>query len=577
MRKWLRWQGLLAFLGVVVVLSALWLILVDGIVKRMIEKTGTQVVGARVEVGAADVSLFPLGLRLTRLQVTNPDKPMTNAVEIAEIALSVDPLNLLLRKVLIEKMTLAGVRLNTPRKTSGAIAERPVSATALKKKLAEKFELPSLEIRDVREILRKEELESLKLIASVRADIDAGKEKWQKRLAELPDKKKLKEYKKRIKKLKLKKKDGLFGILGGVSEIMEIRRELEQKINLIRTARADLDRELKLLQKRLKEAEKAPQNDIRRLKQKYSLSPEGLANLSRMLFAGKIAEWMEKTFVWYGRLRPFLERSGERKDGTDTEVVKPLRGRGVNVRFKEYRPLPDFLIRTTQAAIEMPAGAITGQIRNITPDQDILGMPLTFAFSGEGIKHIQSLKLDGKLDHIVPTSAKDTLNIRIRGFELRDITLSDSKQWPVSLQKGLADLDLQATLSGEALAARLAAKLVVELKSVKIAPGKQTDSKPAARVIGDALSGVSRFNLGADISGTLADYDIRLTSDLDRVLKNAVENMVRKQAARLEKDLSSAINKKVSGPLKDLKSGFGGLAAIDADLADRLSRVSGLF
>ncbi|MDE3036364.1 MAG: hypothetical protein KGJ14_10370, partial [Nitrospirota bacterium] len=119
---WIRWWGLGAFVGLAVLLALLWLFLVDPFVKRMIEQTGTKLVGAKVELAAAHVTLSPLGLTLTRLQVTNPDEPMSNAVEAARIAMSLDGLNLFRRKVIIEEMAVEGLRFGTQRQSSGAVA-----------------------------------------------------------------------------------------------------------------------------------------------------------------------------------------------------------------------------------------------------------------------------------------------------------------------------------------------------------------------------------------------------------------------------------------------------------------------
>ncbi|MDE3224403.1 MAG: hypothetical protein KGN30_03205, partial [Nitrospirota bacterium] len=47
---WIRWWGLGAFVGLAVLLALLWLFLVDPFVKRMIEQTGTKLVGAKVEL-----------------------------------------------------------------------------------------------------------------------------------------------------------------------------------------------------------------------------------------------------------------------------------------------------------------------------------------------------------------------------------------------------------------------------------------------------------------------------------------------------------------------------------------------
>ena len=99
--KWIRWQGLITFLALTVIVAFIWFFFIDSYVERMIEKTGTKANGAKVELDNADLTLFPAGLRITGLQVTNPDKPMVNAVEIKKIAMSLDGLNLLRRKVVM--------------------------------------------------------------------------------------------------------------------------------------------------------------------------------------------------------------------------------------------------------------------------------------------------------------------------------------------------------------------------------------------------------------------------------------------------------------------------------------------
>ncbi|MBW1675831.1 MAG: hypothetical protein JRJ79_04345 [Deltaproteobacteria bacterium] len=80
--KWVRWQGLIAFVVVVIVVMGVWFFVVDSAIEAVIEKTGTHVVGAKVELEDADLSISPLGLSLTGLQVTNPDEPMSNAVQV---------------------------------------------------------------------------------------------------------------------------------------------------------------------------------------------------------------------------------------------------------------------------------------------------------------------------------------------------------------------------------------------------------------------------------------------------------------------------------------------------------------
>ncbi|MFC1877916.1 hypothetical protein ACFL2E_11710, partial [Thermodesulfobacteriota bacterium] len=164
MIKWLRWQGLIVFVMVAAVVFLAWYFLVGTIVRHSIEKTGTRVVGAKVELAKADVHLFPLGITLIHLQVTNPDSPMSNALEAGQIDFAIDSLNLLRRKIIIDTMTMKGVRFNTPRKTSGAVnlqAKDQGPSETSKDTPSALPDMPSFQLPDIHEILAREKLESL--------------------------------------------------------------------------------------------------------------------------------------------------------------------------------------------------------------------------------------------------------------------------------------------------------------------------------------------------------------------------------------------------------------------------------
>ena len=562
--KWVRWRGLIAFIVVLIVVMGAALLFVDDAIEGIIEITGTRLIGAKVELGAADLSISPLGLSLTGLQVTNPDEPMSNAVQVDRMALLVEGAKLFRRKVIVKEMTLEGAQLNTPRKRSGAISRRPGAAPSVSKRAAgEKFTLPPLGVPNVSEILQREKLRSLELAEALQADLQAEKDEWRERRAELPDKAKLAAYRERIEKLRSAK--GGTRVLGAIKEVMGVQKELRKDLDRIKAAQNALQNNLALFRKRMDEVADAPLADARRLKEKYAFSPKGLTNLSRLAFGGKIAKWADTALDWYDRLRPVLERSKERKEGH--EVVKPVRGKGADVHFKEHEPLPDFLIRIAHVSMEIPAGSIRGQIRNITPDQDVLGVPLTYDFSGEDLTRLRSVKLDGALNHVDPSSPKDTANFKIRGYQVTDMSLSDSTELPMVLKKATADLKLQASLSGETLKANLLAGL----QSVEIATGSQDEAGGLVKAMASAVSDIKEFGVEANISGTLKAYDLQLSSDLDRVLKEAVRKQVEAQVTRLEKELQSAISEKVSEPMADIKASLGGLSAMSSELTARLN------
>lgn len=135
---------------------------------------------------------------------------------------------------------------------------------------------------------------------------------------------------------------------------------------------ADLKKNLRT---RINKVTRSPLEDVNRIKKKYALTPQGMGNMTALIFGPKYADWVQKGLSWYYKLQPFLTRVPQ-KEGKP-EVVKPVRGKGVNVRFKEYEPKPDFLIQFDRSSILIQAGTLSGTLRNITAQQAILGKPLT--------------------------------------------------------------------------------------------------------------------------------------------------------------------------------------------------------
>ncbi len=565
--KWIRWQGVVAFVVVTGLIAAVWLLLVDAWVKRAIERAGTAALGAQVELDDADLSLMPLGLTLTRLQVTNPDEPMTNAVEIARIAGAIDPLELLRRKVIVDQMTVDGLRFNTPRRTSGAIAPR-ARPEAAPSEPAGGLSLPSVELNDPKEILAKEldSLQSLKLAENLRTEVQTEKEKWQQEVAALPDKTKLNDYKQRIEGLKSAGKGGLGGVLGGVQEVKQIHEELQQDLARIKRVKTGLEQTLTIFKKRADDVARLPQEDVQRLMEKYSVSGQGLANVTRVLFRGPLADYVQTAVEWHRRLEPFLSRPTDKKPDAEAEVVKPLRGKGVDVRFAERAPLPSWLIRTSRVSVEIPAGVLNGEVKNVTAEQHVLGTPLTFAFAGDKLNGVDAITLNGAIDRVDQTKPQDTANLNVAAYQLDHLKLGGDHS-PVALTQGVADLNVRATLSGPSLAATVASNV----RGARIEAGKELAPGPVGEVIAGALAGVKAFQLKADVTGTQDQFDLKVDSNLDDVLKDAVGQQAKAQVSKLEGQLRAAIDDKVKTKLDEVRGNLGGLDQLIQDLAGRLS------
>jgi uncharacterized protein (TIGR03545 family) len=238
----------------------------------------------------------------------------------------------------------------------------------------------------------------------------------------------------------------------------------------------------------------------------------------------------------------------------------------VNVRFKEHEPKPDFLIQFARSSILIQAGTLSGTLRNITAQQDILGKPLTYEFSSDNLIDIKQVSIKGSLNRVSPATPKDTILAQVAGYNLKNVNLTDTLDTPVILESAVINrLNLEAIIQAE----KITSKLTSALSSARFVSESRQDAGPIAVAIQSALSEIKEFELNADIMGTLDNPSITLSSDLDDVLKKSVENVVKKQTAMFESKLKQAIAAKTGGEMKNLKQGMRDLNSFDKELKTR--------
>jgi len=522
------------------------------LVRRRIETSATAMVGAKVEIDRAFVSLFPLGLRLLRVRVASPDDPATNAVEAGRVSFDLDGWKLLGKKVHIREMSLERVRLNTPR---GA---RAAQGRAQRDEADGRgVSLPSFTAPGAEEILGREELESVRLAEELKKDLDARIERWREEIEGLADKRKLAQYRARARR-----SFEAGGETRGRDEAAALLKEIKQEVLRLRKARTGFRNELRVLRYRLREAERAPLEDIGRITGKYALSAAGASNMSRLLFSRAISSGLDAVLGWRERLVPAAARArngahrAERRRGADL-------GEGTE---------PDFLISRARVSLVMPVGEIAGEVSNIASDQSRLGKPLKFSFEAGGLEGLSSLRLEGEINRTRPGMPRDRVALRVRGYALRGVPLSLDPAFPITLEEGAADIDLRAGINGTKLTARLTARLA----PVSISAGGAEDHGPVGNVLAQALSGVRALKVKATVKGTTDEYTLGVTSDLDPGLKAVVSNVAAAEAAILEARLRPAVLEKTRGPLKNLRAGMAVLEGMERGLTESISAGEGL-
>lgn len=561
MKKGLFKKAWIAVVGFFIIIALIWFVVVDWVVEIAIESQGTKAVGARVDVAGADLSLLPAGIEVRGLQVTDPDSPMSNALDIRRIYSDIELKPLIQRKVIIDNLRMEGIRLNTPRKTSGAVAGgKPAAgkqAAPLPPWLGNMCagqNITPFSIPNAQDILSHEKLQSLELARQLSTRIDTAKAQWQQRLKDLPTRQELEAYRTRLNKVKAG--GGLESLLGSASELKRLNDDLRKDLSRLEKARAEYRTELQNLEKQSASLTKAPYEDVRRLKAKYAVSTEGLANLSRVLFGPSVCRWWKNGYQWYARLKPYLDGRPKAETQSPEESAKPAPKKG---------DMPDFLIRKLHVDALLETGHFTGEATDITSDPAIWGKPLAFKFLGRQMQRIKGINMDGVLNFMQPGNPRHHVKLLVQKFGLDHLELGDPDNLPLSITKALADISMNLDLAGPKLDALAKARLEDVQMAVEKAAGSEM-----TRALADAVASVTHFALTAIVKGSDPDYSTRIESDLDPLLRKAMGQVIATATSKLESQLQAAVAEKTQGPLKDAQNRLGGLAGMADEFSQRL-------
>lgn len=419
---------------------------------------------------------------------------------------------------------------------------------------------------DPKEILEKEDLETIRLANELKADIDAARARWEARIQELPDRQAFEEYKSRINKIKTGAR-GLSGLLGTAGEAAVLSKEIKADLDRVKAAKAALETDRTRFEKRAEQVTQAPAKDLKRLVEKYGLSTGGVANISRLLFGEKIYAWVTTAQKWYQRVQPYVVKATASGRDKKEKPAPPERGKGVDIRFREANPLPDFLIRKIHAQAVLEMGDIGGTIENLTLEQHILGAPTTFAFSGKDLKQAASVAAKGAVNFVSPQKPVHTVDLSVDRYAFSNAVLVDDPSFPLALKSGLADLSVRGRLDNSGINA----SGVLNTKKASLSLDMEKDAGPVKTAIASALGDIRAFDVRASAIGPIEDMDIKVSSSIDEAVKTALANQLKAETARFETALKTTMQEKIQAAVGTPGQYPAALDGIEKELAGRLN------
>ena len=579
-KSMIRPVGIVAFAFVAAMLVLCFYWAAPWIIKQGIERTGTELNGARVDVANVDLSLSPAGLYIYGLQITDAKQPMQNMLELEQAYAELDLFELWGGKVLINDLNIQSLRFGTDRTVSGAVQNEDLvaetegeSPSSVSESLSGSFASLGGELPDADSLLERHPLKTTELAKQLDSTFEEQKTKWQATSQALPDEKRLEYYEQEFKALTSGDIDSLEAFNERKAKFDALKQELEKDQELLLKAKQDLQQSQDLVQQNYQALKRAPQEDLKALKAQYSLDADGGLNLTGLLFGSQFQSYAENALYWYNRLAPLMAKTdSSSEDGSaadaQQDAVEPARGNGRFVHFGAKATSPDFLIQKAQASAVFSQGEVVFLGQDITHQQYLTGKASVISANATELNDTDLIDMVLTIDHRTADTA-DSLSLDIKGQRLGDLILSESDSLSLALADAKLDGNANVLLKSEDLSGELKSRF----KNTKlVADG----SSQVAKELASAFERVNSFSLNSELSGTLSQPEFDVKSDLDKVLKEAIAGRFEEKQKEWEGKLKAKLDSKLSSYLEEnaqVTKYFGDQSALlegDLDSVDSL-------
>ena len=548
MTNWIRSWGIALFAMLVLI----WVMSVDWLVKRTIIIYGSQLNGAQVELESADLSLWPAGLQLINLRVTDAYNPMFNSFEAGAITATLDTALLLRRQLIVEQLDIVDVRINSPRTHSGATKDTPTTAKSARFDFSDL--VPDISLPDMNILLADAQQQVNAEITKIEQQIEGVEQRWRNNIQQLPSKDKVAEYRDRWDKL------SSASFMEKILAAKKLKGEISNDLKVIKTFRKQLNSDRVLISQQIARAKGLPSAQADRVIQSSGLSDENIAFV-RSITGEQINQWIS-------RAKGF----GESLSSEDTELTH-VRGQGRWVTFLEDNPLPQVLIRRGQfnGRLQLASSnmSVTGTLSDIAYPLEEYSQPATAVVIAKDNRNA-SLLLKATLDHRT-ADFNDSFNLEIMNLPFNEMSLSSGSEKNLVLKTAT----LNFTAIGNASQSTLIANVVAKLSNPKL----QADPARAAKSeqwIAETLNLLDSVDLHVDISGALKDPMVDITSNLDKILAAGLKSQMSTQADKFKQQFTDKLGQQTSGQLTELSAKGDFLKDIQAILNDRKAAMPSL-
>jgi uncharacterized protein (TIGR03545 family) len=484
----------------------------EPIAKFMIEHEGSKQVGAQVDVDSVNISFYPTHVTLNGLTVANPQEPMRNLLQSEKVSADLDAKALFKMQVIADQVLLSGLQMYTERSTPGTLdgsmpPAKDESASAM----------PSISLPDPSALLAEEKATIQAEVTDIQNGFSEIEARWKIKSEKVPEQVQFDQYKQRWDELKDK------NVIERIAGAKELRDDIKAELRQFDNLKEDLSTDSAAVKSLSSRAANLPAEQSKRMMSKYGLD-QGSEGMLRFLLGDEVNALVQRGLSLYQETIGKIASKEEAAPSSEPATELP-----VNILIRKI------LIDGYQV-IGGEKLAYSGEINDVTDKQDYWNKPITMALRG-GMEQQSQLVIDGIFDQRNDT-VKSVFNMALKQLALSGVSLSQSPELPLQLEKGIADIAANFSIDGDNLKGSVAGLV----NQAKLLVAQTATNNKTATLLATALEDVSKLVMDLSVNGTVNEPAIKLKSNLDRILGDVLGAELKSQLGDVQEKLKTKLS-----------------------------------
>jgi uncharacterized protein (TIGR03545 family) len=593
--KVFRWKAIGPLLLFFLLLGFLVWIFAEPVARETTEEASTELLGTQVDLGKLDLLPRQASVELEALQIADPFVLTRNLIEADQIRLKLNPAALAEKKLVIEHLSLQGMRFGTQRKTPA----RPPSGKGFTPQVyravqqwAGQFNVPLLSltpIDTVRQlVLNPAQLTTVKQAQAVLARTDSTRQALEQGFQQLDIRPTIDSGRALVQRLAATdpKNLGLDGTRQAIQSAQQTLRDLAAARKRIESLEQTTREALAALGQGVQLVNQATQQDIAFAKSLLKLPTFSAPDIGSAFF-GKVSIDRFKQAVYWAELAQKYMPPGLLP--RPTPGPKRLRAAGSTIEFPKAEEFPQFLLQQgsldfTIGGTSPVRGAYTAAVQGLTSTPALYGKPALISVGrrAQG-SAIAAIDIGAVINHIT-SQTYDSVNARLRGIKLPPFDLPGI---PFRMAPGIGSSELVFSMRGSTLLGRWVVRSDQVSWLADTAGHRPNDLE---RLVWRVVSGLNRLDLTAELRGTVSSPRLSISSNLDQALARRLKSVVGEEVERAERMARAKVDSLVADKVEPVKRRVAAVQAqstqriqaerqrldqVEADLNAELKRLTG--